>query len=47
VQFRGAVNQDNVGKGAYFEDPDGNVLYMIELRDWTKQASPEQAYQAS
>src|SRR5580704_4263980 len=30
VQFRGAVGQDNAGKFAYFEDPDGNLLYMIQ-----------------
>jgi hypothetical protein len=46
VQFRGAVSQDNAGEIAYFEDPDGNLLYMIQLRQWTKEGSPEHAYQA-
>ena len=45
VQFHGAVSQDNTGKTAYFEDPDGNLLYMIQLNQWTKHESPEHAYQ--
>ena len=45
VQIRGAVSQDNAGKTAYFEDPDGNLLYMIQLDQWTKHESPEHAYQ--
>ena len=45
VKFRGAVSEDNAGKIAYFEDPDGNLLYMIQLRQWTREASPERAYQ--
>jgi catechol 2,3-dioxygenase-like lactoylglutathione lyase family enzyme len=45
VIFRGAVSQDNAGKIAYFEDPDGNVLYMIQLRQWPREASPEHAHQ--
>lgn len=24
----------NAGKFAYFEDPDGNVLYIIEIVEW-------------
>jgi catechol 2,3-dioxygenase-like lactoylglutathione lyase family enzyme len=47
VQFRGAVGRDNAGKFAYFEDPDGNLLYMIQLTQWTREGSPEQAYQAT
>ena len=47
VTFRGAVTEEaNAGKIAYFEDPDGNLLYMIQLQQWTREASPEQAYQA-
>jgi predicted enzyme related to lactoylglutathione lyase len=45
VQFRGGVSQDNAGKTACFEDPDGNLLYMIQLTQWTKHQSPEDAYQ--
>jgi catechol 2,3-dioxygenase-like lactoylglutathione lyase family enzyme len=45
VKFRGAVSQDNAGKTAYFEDPDGHLLYMIQLTQWTKRESPEHAYQ--
>jgi hypothetical protein len=37
VQFRGGVNQDNVGETTYFEDPDGNLLYMIQLKQWAKE----------
>jgi catechol 2,3-dioxygenase-like lactoylglutathione lyase family enzyme len=40
VQFRGGVSQDDVGKSAYFEDPDGNLLYMIQLKQWTKEGVP-------
>jgi catechol 2,3-dioxygenase-like lactoylglutathione lyase family enzyme len=40
VQFRGGVSQDNVGETAYFEDPDGNLLYMIQLKQWTKEGNP-------
>jgi hypothetical protein len=34
VQFRLAVSQDNVGS-PYFEDPDGNFIYMIQLNRGT------------
>ena len=44
VQFRGAVTQDNAGKTAYFADPDGNLLYMIQLTQWTREGSSERAY---
>jgi len=46
VRFRGAVSQDNAGKIAYFEDPDGNLLYMIHPKQWNREASPEHAYQS-
>ena len=47
VQFRSAVSEEpNAGKIAHFQDPDGNLLYMIQLRQWTKEGSPEHAYQA-
>jgi catechol 2,3-dioxygenase-like lactoylglutathione lyase family enzyme len=45
VKFRGAISEDSAGKIAHFEDPDGNLLYMIQLRQWTREASPERAYQ--
>jgi catechol 2,3-dioxygenase-like lactoylglutathione lyase family enzyme len=47
VKFRGAVSQDNAGKTAYFEDPDGNLLYMIQLSQFIREGSPEKAYQTS
>jgi catechol 2,3-dioxygenase-like lactoylglutathione lyase family enzyme len=32
VKFRGPIAlEPNAGKFAYFEDPDGNVLYMMEI----------------
>ncbi len=46
VQFLGPVSQDNAGKIAYFEDPDGNLLYMIQLKRWSKPESVEPAHQA-
>jgi catechol 2,3-dioxygenase-like lactoylglutathione lyase family enzyme len=47
VQFRGPVSQDNAGKTAYFEDPDGNLLYMIQLRRWGNAESVGSAHGAS
>jgi catechol 2,3-dioxygenase-like lactoylglutathione lyase family enzyme len=43
VQFHGPVSQGAVGKTAYFKDPDGNLLYMIQLLQWTKHESSEPA----
>ncbi len=35
VKFRGPIAQDpNAGKFAYFEDPDGNVMYLMEIVQW-------------
>lgn len=45
VKFQGAVSEDNAGKSAYFEDPDGNLLYMIQLNQWTEHGSPAYAHQ--
>ena len=39
VRFQGSIVQDNAGKIAYLEDPDGNLLYMIELAKWTKESA--------
>jgi len=40
VKFRGPVSEDpNAGKFAYFEDPDGNVLYLMQLVEWPQPAS--------
>jgi catechol 2,3-dioxygenase-like lactoylglutathione lyase family enzyme len=48
VAFRGAIIQDdNAGKIAYFEDPDGHLLYMIQLKQWTREGSTKHAYQAT
>jgi len=37
VKFQRAVEQDQAGKFVYFEDPDGNVLYLAELQKWAQQ----------
>ncbi|HWB87187.1 MAG TPA: VOC family protein [Bryobacteraceae bacterium] len=34
MRIRSAVSDENAGKIVYFEDPDGNLLYMIQLRQW-------------
>lgn len=47
VKFQGAVSEDNAGKSAYFEDPDGNLLYMIQLSQWSEHGSPAHAYQGA
>ena len=44
VQFRGTISQGDVGKTAYFEDPDGNLLYMIQLHQWAGGTSGSQAH---
>ena len=35
VKFRGAVAEDDGGRFVYFEDPDGNSMYIIEVRQWS------------
>jgi catechol 2,3-dioxygenase-like lactoylglutathione lyase family enzyme len=45
VKLRGGIIQDNAGKAVHFEDPDGNALYMIQLRQWSKPQAGEPAYQ--
>jgi hypothetical protein len=46
VQFRSAVSEEpNAGKIAHFQDPDGNLLYMIQLKQWAREGSPERAYE--
>ena len=35
VAFRGPVIDDGPVRFAYFDDPDGNDLYLIEVRKWT------------
>ena len=48
VRFRGPVAEDqNAGRFAYFEDPDGNLLYMIQVRQWGAKPSSEHAYQTT
>ena len=46
VRFRGPVAVDPpAGKFAYFEDPDGNELYMIEVANWqTPSSTPSHEY---
>lgn len=36
VRFPGPIIQDNAGKVAYFEDPDGNTLYLWETASWAQ-----------
>jgi catechol 2,3-dioxygenase-like lactoylglutathione lyase family enzyme len=48
VKFRGPVAVDpNVGKFAYFEDPDGNVLYLMEIVPWSGQPDGTHDYQGA
>ena len=48
VKFRGPITQDNAGRFAYFEDPDGTGLYMFEVAQWAQHSSgQEQMYQHS
>jgi len=35
VKFRGTVAEDEGGRFVYFEDPDGNSMYIIEVRQWS------------
>jgi predicted enzyme related to lactoylglutathione lyase len=46
VKFRGPIVQDEAGKFAYFEDPDGMGLYMFQVEPWAQHKSGgESAYQ--
>lgn len=48
VRFRGPIDADpNAGKFAYFEDPDGNVMYLMQIVAWPEQAAGEHQYQSS
>jgi catechol 2,3-dioxygenase-like lactoylglutathione lyase family enzyme len=48
VKFQGPITQDNAGKIAYFEDPDGNLLYLWETADWAQpSASDSGQYQTT
>ncbi len=48
VKFRGPIAADpNAGKFAYFEDPDGNVLYLMEVVQWSGQAQGSHDYQSA
>lgn len=39
VKFQGPIAQDNAGKMVYFEDPDGNLLYLWETAAWAEHSS--------
>lgn len=41
VKFQGSITQDNAGKIAYFEDPDGNLLYIWETAAWAEHSSED------
>ena len=48
VKFKGPISQDpNAGKFAYFEDPDGNSLYLMELYAWDEQSRDWQQSEAT
>jgi hypothetical protein len=49
VTFRGPIAlEPNAGKFAYFEDPDGNVLYMMEVVEWPDRSStPTSEFQSA
>jgi predicted enzyme related to lactoylglutathione lyase len=48
VKFKGAISQDpNAGKFAYFEDPDGNSLYLMELFQWSEPQPGSKEYQGA
>ena len=41
VKFRGPVAEDDAGRFVYFEDPDGNSMYIIEVRQWSSPNSSQ------
>jgi catechol 2,3-dioxygenase-like lactoylglutathione lyase family enzyme len=41
VKFHGPIVQDNAGKVVYFEDPDGNVLYLWETAAWAQHSTSD------
>lgn len=41
VKFRGPVAEDDGGRFVYFEDPDGNSMYIIEVRQWSSPNSSQ------
>jgi len=41
VKFHGPIAQDNAGKVVYFEDPDGNVLYLWETAAWAEHSTSD------
>jgi predicted enzyme related to lactoylglutathione lyase len=48
VKFRGPIAVDpNAGKFAYFEDPDGNVLYLMEIVQWSGQPEGSREFQSA
>lgn len=38
VRFQDQIVQDNAGKVIYFEDPDGNTMYLWETASWAGHA---------
>ena len=46
VRLRGPIDADpNAGKFAYFEDPDGNVMYLMQIVAWPEQSAGERQFQ--
>lgn len=41
VRFRGDVAEDETGRFAHFEDPDGNLFYMFEIVSWPERESTD------
>lgn len=44
VRLRGEIARDEAGKSIHFEDPDGNLLYMIELAQWNSSSASSEAW---
>jgi hypothetical protein len=48
VKFQGPIVEDNAGKVAYFEDPDGHLLYLWETAVWAQHSATDAgAYQVT
>jgi len=44
VKFRGPIREDEAGSYTYLDDPDGNPIYLAELK-WGKVGQAEGQYQ--
>ena len=46
VKFQGPIREDSAGSFIYLEDPDGNPIYLAELK-WGQAAQSEAQYQGT